>query len=279
MTAKCSGYFNCAGCTNDAHCVWCSDKCVPGQGNLAGKGCTYNDTTISTNCTCEKVTCTYECKHTSCGSCVNDNFCGWCSSSSQCMPGDYFSPNAGLGACPVGWSVGAFANCPQNNNIWLVGIICAAISTFLIVILCIHFILRIRAASNRRPRLMFFQYGDQSGGLVAREQVQRFLDTFPTFKFDENKLPPSFSASRSSEAEGQTEGQTDGQDEEDNRPTCSICLGNFFTGEDCRMLPCLHVFHKNCIDQWLSMSQECPLCKRSVISMASEGVGAVVSNL
>ncbi|EKX42495.1 hypothetical protein GUITHDRAFT_141168 [Guillardia theta CCMP2712] len=256
----------------------CSVRLVLKPANSAGNGCPYDGVTLSSNCTCDKKTCPYECQYSSCSSCVQDNFCGWCSSASKCMPGDYFAPSAGMGACPLGWNVGPYATCQQSNNIWLVGIICASTSTALIVILCIHFILRIRAAANRRPRTMIFQYGDQSGGVTAREQVQRFLDTFPTFKFDENKLPPSFSASRSSEAEGQTEGQTDGQDEEDNRPTCSICLGNFFTGEDCRMLPCLHVFHKNCIDQWLSMSQECPLCKRSVISTDEDNTTAARAN-
>lgn len=42
--------------------------------------------------------------------------------------------------------------------------------------------------------------------------------------------------------------------------TCSICLSNFEIAEDVRNLPCAHVFHMNCIDQWLRRHRVCPLC-------------------
>jgi len=43
--------------------------------------------------------------------------------------------------------------------------------------------------------------------------------------------------------------------------TCSVCLDCFEGGDSLRMLPCLHRFHKDCIDEWLLRSPYCPLCK------------------
>lgn len=43
--------------------------------------------------------------------------------------------------------------------------------------------------------------------------------------------------------------------------TCSICLGDFETGETLRVLPCKHEFHAECIDTWFKEKITCPLCR------------------
>ena len=41
---------------------------------------------------------------------------------------------------------------------------------------------------------------------------------------------------------------------------CSVCMEVYEVGEVRKFLPCDHVFHKNCIDMWLSNSSPtCPL--------------------
>lgn len=29
----------------------------------------------------------------------------------------------------------------------------------------------------------------------------------------------------------------------------------------CRRLPCMHLFHQACVDQWLATSRKCPICR------------------
>ena len=46
---------------------------------------------------------------------------------------------------------------------------------------------------------------------------------------------------------------------------CMICLSDFEEGESLRRLPCTHVFHQACIDEWLlHRSTSCCLCKVDV---------------
>ena len=42
---------------------------------------------------------------------------------------------------------------------------------------------------------------------------------------------------------------------------CMVCMEDFKNEDNLRFLPCLHEFHKNCIDQWLEMKAICPVCK------------------
>ncbi|KDP26418.1 hypothetical protein JCGZ_17576 [Jatropha curcas] len=42
---------------------------------------------------------------------------------------------------------------------------------------------------------------------------------------------------------------------------CSICLDEFQALSQIKRMPCLHIFHSHCIDQWLSLSHKCPLCR------------------
>lgn len=46
--------------------------------------------------------------------------------------------------------------------------------------------------------------------------------------------------------------------------TCMVCLAEFEDGEPCRRLPCRHVFHTGCVDEWLRRCTDCPICKANV---------------
>mmetsp|Transcript_167204 Transcript_167204/g.537087 ORF Transcript_167204/g.537087 Transcript_167204/m.537087 type:complete len:228 (-) Transcript_167204:92-775(-) len=45
---------------------------------------------------------------------------------------------------------------------------------------------------------------------------------------------------------------------------CVICCDDLAEGDEVRTLPCGHVYHKECVDEWLQRSRLCCLCKRPI---------------
>ncbi|KAM5585978.1 E3 ubiquitin-protein ligase RNF126 [Rosa sericea] len=48
---------------------------------------------------------------------------------------------------------------------------------------------------------------------------------------------------------------------------CAICLEDFVDGESCRVFECKHIFHANCIDNWLKNGLTCPICRNSLVKI------------
>ena len=45
---------------------------------------------------------------------------------------------------------------------------------------------------------------------------------------------------------------------------CIICMEEFKIKEKVKLLPCGHIFHKNCIKEWLLKQKSCPFCKSEI---------------
>jgi hypothetical protein len=88
-------------------------------------------------------------------------------------------------------------------------------------------------------RRLLSVFGDGTENMGASETE---IDSLPThtIKNLENDLPPK------------------------DLRQCSICLDDFSSGDERKILPCFHAYHKACIDQALRNRAICPLCNSSL---------------
>ncbi|KAK6635573.1 hypothetical protein RUM44_000826 [Polyplax serrata] len=65
------------------------------------------------------------------------------------------------------------------------------------------------------------------------------------------------------------------ENSEDYIEKCTICLSEFEESEDVRRLPCMHLFHIECVDQWLSTNKRCPICRVDIETHLNKDVPVI----
>ena len=277
LERDCASLTRCALCAKDPDCVWCPSRddsggsCKAGYSwNKSNMGCQFgpNGGSDINLCTCEANTCKIECQHADCASCIEDKECGWCGGTQTCMLGSFFSPTSGQ--CSVDWTATAGPNCTSDISLWVIGLACAGVSMCLIGIMCCFFVIKLRAIAREEATAQMQRYERRH---QTRQLTRRFLSSFPTFRYQGKHV--QLPAGRPC-AEGESASCANFAEDEDGEQSCTICLGVFVMDEELRMLPCLHTFHAPCVDQWLELSQECPLCRTSVVNSSNQHLAEVL---
>ena len=49
--------------------------------------------------------------------------------------------------------------------------------------------------------------------------------------------------------------------------TCAICIQPFLAQDELALLKCPHLYHSQCLQPWLTIRNQCPLCRVPVINL------------
>ncbi|CAA0838352.1 RING/U-box superfamily protein [Striga hermonthica] len=114
-----------------------------------------------------------------------------------------------------------------------------------------------------------------------RGATQESINSLPTYKFKIKKSRNSNDKETGGGVEGgivaagtEKERVISGED-----AVCCICLTKYANNDELRELPCSHFFHKECVDKWLKINANCPLCKSEVGETILSSLTEATANL
>ncbi|KAG4069517.1 hypothetical protein HA402_006883 [Bradysia odoriphaga] len=117
---------------------------------------------------------------------------------------------------------------------------------------------------SRLSRLhQFVRVIEEQGGLVYGRPPQGATQEV----IERNTLPHKYKRVRRSSEIDDDEGEK-----------CTICLSLFEIENDVRRLPCMHLFHLDCVDRWLITNKHCPICRVDIeMHISKDAMSAVPS--
>ena len=95
--------------------------------------------------------------------------------------------------------------------------------------------------------LFYFDIDFNTSEFFKQQKVENVIRNLPKFKIDKKYL-------NNLEKFG-----------EEYAKKCVICMENYKENDEVETLPCFHIFHKNCIEQWFNNNNNnCPICKNDI---------------
>lgn len=100
----------------------------------------------------------------------------------------------------------------------------------------------------------FLASGALAIGLFYRDRTRELRHDTPDDHFTSDFRPePGFDTKRA---------PTNSSEEQEEK--CCICLESMKRYQSIKTLPCVHKFHKKCVDHWLRYEMFCPNCRTVV---------------
>jgi Ring finger domain len=115
-----------------------------------------------------------------------------------------------------------------------------------------------RGNRNNNNYETMLQLGDRIGNVKTerwRMNAAMEIAKLPTIVYhDCHQHPPQ-----------QEEQQQEQQHQQHNTTMCLVCQCDYVDGDELRILPCSHTFHRQCVDPWLLDHDVCPSCREPIV--------------